>query len=268
MDTKRKPSREYKNIAKKAWELYKKLNPSLVILGDDNALKYLGPKLSKTKTHVVYLGINDNPRKYFNFSRTRNITGVLERPLLRRSIFYVSEILDVKKILVLFDTGVSSQVVAKEIFGGSKRLFLRDVKVDVLLIEEFAMWKKSILNAKKNNYDVIIISSYHTLKDKNQNHVSTDKVWEWTTENITVPPFAFWNFAVGEKKAIGGYVISGREQGLEASNIALNMLNDKNYSISFPRVVEKGYLLFSKTQLEKWGISLKKLNTQKIKLVK
>jgi len=268
MDTKRLPLSKHEESAQKAWSIYKELNPELVILGDDNALKFLGPKLAKTKTNVVYLGINNNPRKYFNFTPTKNITGVLERPLLRRSIFYVKELLDVKKVLLLFDAGISSQVIFKEIFRNKSKLVLRDVEVNVLLIEQFDMWKKSILDAKKNNYDAIVFSSYHTIKDKDKKHVSPARIWEWTSKNITVPPFAFWNFAVGENKAIGGYVISGREQGIEASKLALKILEDKNYIIGFPSVVENGYLLFSRSQLKKWGISLKKLDTQKIKFVK
>ena len=268
MDTKRLPVSQHKESAQKAWKMYKELNPDLVILGDDNALKFLGPKLARTKTKVVYLGINNNPRKYFDFALGGNITGVLERPLLRRSIIYMSELFDVKKILVLFDSGVSSQVVAKETFGNKNTINLRDIQVDALLIEQFDMWKKSILSAEQNKYDIIIISTYHTIKDKNSKHVSTRRIWEWTSKNITVPPFAFWSFAVGSKKAIGGYVISGKEQGLEAAKIALEMLSNKNYQAGFPTVVENGYLLFSKSQLEKWGISLKKLNKEKIKFVK
>jgi len=268
MDTKRLPLSQHQESAQKAWNIYTQLNPELVILGDDNALKFLGPKLAKTKTKVVYLGINNNPRKYFNFTPTKNITGVLERPLLRRSIFYVKELLDVKKVLLLFDSGISSQVIFTEIFRNKSKLVLRDVEVDIILIEQFDMWKKSILDAKKNNYDAIVVSSYHTIKDQDKKHVSPARIWEWTSDNITVPPFAFWNFAVGENKAIGGYVISGREQGIEASKLVLKILEDKNYTIGFPIAVEKGYLLFSRSQLIKWDISLKNLDTKKIKFVK
>ncbi len=268
MDTKRLPLSQHQESAQKAWNIYTQLSPELVILGDDNALKFLGPKLAKTKTKVVYLGINNNPRKYFNFTPTKNITGVLERPLLRRSIFYVKELLDVKKVLLLFDSGISSQVIFTEIFRNKSKLVLRDVEVDIILIEQFDMWKKSILDAKKNNYDAIVFSSYHTIKDQDKKHVSPSKIWEWTSKNIAVPPFAFWNFAVGENKAIGGYVISGREQGIEASKLVLKILEDKNYTLGFPIAVEKGYLLFSRSQLIKWGISLKNLDTKKIKFVK
>ena len=49
----------------KCMELVKKIKPLIVILGDDAALKFLGPKLEEHKIRSVYLGINNNPRVYF-----------------------------------------------------------------------------------------------------------------------------------------------------------------------------------------------------------
>ncbi|NQY94644.1 MAG: sugar ABC transporter, partial [Campylobacteraceae bacterium] len=65
MNTKRIDKKHYEKMANLAWKKYKEVRPSLVILGDDNALKYLGYRFAKTNTKVVYLGINNNPRNYF-----------------------------------------------------------------------------------------------------------------------------------------------------------------------------------------------------------
>lgn len=59
------------------------LRPALVFLADDAALKYLGPQLDALSIPVVYLGINNNPRLYSKEGAFRNITGVLERPLIK-----------------------------------------------------------------------------------------------------------------------------------------------------------------------------------------
>lgn len=45
MDTKRIPAREYSAAADRAFQAYQQLKPDLVVLGDDNALYYLLPKL-------------------------------------------------------------------------------------------------------------------------------------------------------------------------------------------------------------------------------
>ena len=57
----------------------------------------------------------------------------------------------------------------------------------------------------KKGYDVILLGLYHTLRDDTGKHVEAEKVLEWTSENTPVPSFAFWDFLLGPRKAIGGY---------------------------------------------------------------
>ena len=120
MDTKRIPQSQYQQRADLAYQEYEKINPDLVILGDDNALKYLGPRLAYTKKPVVYLGINIDPAEYIG-NNARNFTGVLERPLLHRSVYTVKQILGdkVNKILVLFDSGTTSKASLVHVFKHS-----------------------------------------------------------------------------------------------------------------------------------------------------
>jgi hypothetical protein len=93
MDTKRQPKSLYQKQADLAWQKYQELKPDLVILGDDNALKLLGPKFIMTSTPVVFLGINQNPSDYVEFWMGKNITGVLERPFFTHSIDSISKII-------------------------------------------------------------------------------------------------------------------------------------------------------------------------------
>jgi len=255
MDTKRLPKSEFEKRAQMAWDKYKQVNPALVILGDDNALKYLGPKFINTTTPVVYLGINNNPRNY-DMHRHKNITGVLERPLLKRSIVLIRKLLDIKKALLLFDRGVSSQIVFSEYFSGKNKQSLGGIRLDIKLIGDFAEWEKNVLNAKKQGYDVILIGGYHAIRDDNGKHVDAIKMLEWTSENTPVPPFSFWDFSIGPRRTIGGYVIFGKEHGKTAGELALKILSNKNYRNIVPIIAERGRYFFSKTQLKKWGISL------------
>jgi len=255
MDTKRLPMSEYEKRAQMAWNEYKKVNPELVILGDDNALKYLGQKFVNTTTPVVYLGINNNPRNY-DMVRHKNITGVLERALLKRSIVFINKILKIKKVLVLFDSGTTSQVVRDEIFSGKESVSIIDIRVDIKPMDNYTVWKKAVLNAKEQGYDVIFVGLYHTIKDDMGKHVDAEKIVEWTSENTPIPPFAFWDFAVGPRKAIGGYVLFGEEQGKTAAKIALKILSGENPSEIRPKIAQKGRFLFSESQLKKWGLTL------------
>ncbi|SLM30267.1 ABC-type sugar transport system, ATPase component [Desulfamplus magnetovallimortis] len=255
MDTKRLPASEYDKRAQMAWEKYLELKPSLVILGDDNALKYLGKKFSVTTTPVVYLGINNNPR-YYDMARFDNITGVLERPLMKRSIKYIDDFFEVKKVLILFDSGETSKVVHTEVFSGKERQIFGGIIADIKLIDNFGTWQKSVLEAKNQDYDAIIVGLYHTLVDDAGNHVDANKVLGWTSDNTPVPPFAFWDFTVGKGKAIGGYVLFGKAQGKKAGELALKMLADKNHGRIPPQTADNGQLYFSRSQLEKWGLTI------------
>lgn len=257
MDTKRLPKDKHLEMADKAWQEYKKVKPDLVITGDDAALKLLGPRFATTETPVVYLGVNRNPRDYHMIG-VKNITGILERPLMKRSIAFLIDIIvpNPKKILVLFDSDISSQASLEQEFNGTNKQTITGVDVEVKLIAKFDEWQKTVLNAKKNGYDALIIGLYQTLTDAHGANVADKKVLTWTSENTPVPPFAFWDFPVGADKAIGGYVLFGKTQGEEAAKMSLEILGGKPPSQIIPKTSEQGRFLFSRSQLKKWNIKL------------
>jgi len=257
MDTKRVAKKQYQHRADLAWQSYQEKKPKLVILGDDNALKYLGPKFAETNTPVVFLGINNNPRDYFSVYPS-NFTGVLERPLFKRSIATLSNILSPrpKKILLLFDDSTTARASISEAFGGSIGVDVFGVSAKLRLIKNWILWKTQIQQAKKNGYDAIIMGLYHTIADVNQKHVPASDVMAWTVENSPVPLFSFWDFSVGKGKTVGGLVLSGEEQGRMAAQIARQILQGTPPSKIYPKTAEKGRYLFSQQQLSKYELTL------------
>ena len=257
MDTKRLPKSEHKKSAQMAWDKYTKVRPALVILGDDNALKYLAPKFLETNTSVVYLGINRNPGDY-GIPPKANITGVLERPLLKRSVASLKTILQPspQKILLLFDDGTTSQSSVAEAFKGRTTLPVHGIMVQLRRIGKLDIWKKTVLDTKKQGFDAIVIGLYHTLTDKEGKHADAEELLKWTVQNTPVPPFAFWDFTVGPDKAIGGFVLFGKTQGEAAEKMAMKILSGTPPGKIRPRIPEMGRFLFSKSQLKKWGLSL------------
>ncbi|MGL1886702.1 MAG: hypothetical protein OCD76_09320 [Reichenbachiella sp.] len=257
MDTKQLPPEMHKDQAHLAWNKYLEIKPDLVFLGDDNALKYLGQKFSATQTPVIYLGINNNPREYYQ-TRSQNMTGVLERPLLKRSVHFLQKLLNVKKVLILFDSGITAQIVYKESFFELSTIITSGIQIDINLISNYTAWQSAILSAKENGYDAIIVGLYHTIVNNNNVHVDSEEIVSWTSKNTTVPPFGFWKFAVGSDKTIGGYVLSGEEQGASAGRIALKIFSGTTPQSITPQTASKGSLIFSQNQLQKWGITLPK----------
>ena len=257
MDTKRLPIELHAGMAEKALARIRSLRPVLVILGDDAALQHLGEPLDALNIPGVYLGINGNPRNYgrMNF---KNITGVLERPPIKRNIVYIRQIMpSTTRVRVLFDTNRSVQLIHDELFEGKPRMVVDGIQVDLRLCKSLEEWKSSVLSAPADGYQVTVAGTYHTLVQTNGKVADPEEVITWSAANSRVPLFALWEFAVGPRMAIGGLVLSSREQGKAAAAIALDILNGgPKPSQRVPVTGRPGDFLFSKSQLAHFHLEL------------
>ncbi|WP_421867558.1 ABC transporter substrate-binding protein [Motiliproteus sp.] len=256
IDSKRLPEERYRAAADLAWQRFQQRRPDLVIIGDDNALQLLGPKLATTDTPVVYLGINNNPRHYLP-SRPDNISGVLERPLLRRSILHLHRLFNgsLKRVLVLFDNGTTSRTVWEEEFASMPSRQVGPVDVRIELLGEFGQWQQTVEQAKAQGFDAIVVGLYHTLVDEQGRHVSDQQVINWSSAASPLPLFAFWEFAVGPQMTIGGLVLDGYSQGTEAATIAREVLEGGELP-AIPQSSGEGRFVFSRSQLQRWQLTL------------
>ncbi|WP_164887246.1 ABC transporter substrate-binding protein [Hahella sp. KA22] len=257
MNTKRIPKSQYQDKANEAWNYYNQVKPDLVILGDDNAMSYLGKKINDAGTPVVFLGVNGNPRE-LGIDKMEHVTGVLERPLFKRSISEIRRIMggELGKALILFDSGNTSSTAVAEAFNGKMSSKAAGVTVDIKQVGTEQEWKDVILHSKDNGYNAVIIGLYQTLVDDEQKSVDAEEILAWTSANTPIPSFAFWDFSVGANKAIGGLVLFGKTQGEEAGKIALRILAGDKPNMINPMVGEKGRYLFSKSEVTRWKIQL------------
>ncbi|WP_243546035.1 ABC transporter substrate-binding protein [Pseudodesulfovibrio tunisiensis] len=256
LDSKRlSPKNQFKQI-EAAWQTFRDISPSLVVLCDDNALKSLGNRIGEAGTPIVYLGINGNPRNYLN--DIHYATGALERPLFKRSIIFLQEILGdrLKRLLILFDNSTTSWALVEEAFNDRTFMGLSPVAVDLRFIEEWHEWRRTVFEAKEDDYDAAIVALYHTIKDAAGNHVPEDMVLDWTGEHSPIPLFAYWDFAIGQDKTLGGLVQTGHIQGETAGDMARQILKGTPISSIPPRIPEQGRFVFSRSGLKKWEITL------------
>jgi ABC-type uncharacterized transport system substrate-binding protein len=257
LDTKRLPKTQHEERAKTVLQHLAASQPDLIILCDDNAAKYLGPHLKNGSTPVVYVGINRNPRDYGLFPAT-NMTGILERPLLKRSLHSMCRLVNTNdtKVLLLFDSDSTSDAVLREAFKGEVYFNLGKVRVELKQFELLENWQKALLNAKSEGFDTVYIGLYHTLRNSVGEHVPDNEVIAWANANAPVPIFAFWDFAVGKGKTIGGHVLSGRDQGLAGGQIVSEILNGSPPAVIPPRSAKEGSYQFSIHELKRFGITL------------
>lgn len=257
MDTKRLPKSEYQRKADEAWARFESEKPDLVVLADDNALSFLGRKIDATGTSSVFLGINSHPREA-GIDKMRHMTGVLERPLFKRSVLEIRRIMRNKlaKVLILFDSGNTSTTAVAEAFAGRMSDQIGEVQADIKLVATKAEWHETVLGAKDAGYDAIIVGLYQTLVDEQGIHQNPEEILAWTANNTPVPDFAFWDFSIGKDKAIGGLVLFGRSQGEEAGKMAQRILAGTPPKTISPVIGEKGRYLFSKSGMAKWRLEL------------
>jgi hypothetical protein len=258
MDTKRLPKREFENKANEAFALYQKQKPDIVILGDDNALSYMLPKLYDEEISIVFLGINANPRRLLSQYRGKaQVTGVLERPLFIKSLGELRSMFGGKafKVRILFDSGVTSQI-AKEFIENQYKL-IRDnlgIEVDIQALTTKKQWRESVLTAKQEGFTTLIVGLYHTLVDHEGMSVPASEVIEWTSLHSELPLFAFWDFAVGENKAAGGMVLFGQSHGERAAKL-VNQIIEQEQPLAIPIVTgNQGKAIYSQKEMERWNL--------------
>lgn len=255
MNTKNLPEEIHESMAEQAYEKYLEINPDIVVLGDDAALKFLGPKLAYKGIPIVYLGINNNPRNYFK-KLPPNIIGILERPIIKRSLVFLKELVpDSEKVMILFDTNLTSQIVKKEYFYNRNSMRIEGMDVDLFIVDTFSQWK-NLVNKSRESYDFLILGLYQTIKDEDKKIVGSSEVAEWTSKNSPIPVFGFWDFSIGKNKAIGGYVFSGKKMGEKAGRIINRILAGESIKEIGQVFDGDGVFLFSRFQLQKWNLKL------------
>lgn len=148
MDTKRHPASNYDEVADRALAYYHKVKPDLVVLGDDIAIQYLANDIASFGTPVVFLGMNENPRLK-GFVGHPKITGVLERPLLKRSISEMSQLMGgLGKALVLFDASHVARTAIEYEFKQQTSLRIGRTLIDSQQIGDYASWQKAEGNSR------------------------------------------------------------------------------------------------------------------------
>lgn len=106
----------------------------------------------------------------------------------------------------------------KEVFESQDTQSFYGVTVDSRRITKVNEWKNAITTAKDKGFDAVVIGLYQSVVDEEGKAVDQEALMEWSSQILSVPPFAFWDFAVGPHKAIGGFVLRGYEMGLDAAD--------------------------------------------------
>ncbi|MUM76880.1 hypothetical protein GKC30_04445 [Pseudodesulfovibrio sp. F-1] len=254
LDTKRIPESEFQRRSAEALQTFRRLDPDVVMLGDDNALRLLGPAISETGTPVVYFGINGNPRNYLN-PMPRNVIGILERIPLFPWIRYLCGIVpDTRRVLVLMDESPTSAGLVEVTFGARRQVEFDGCTVSYETTNSWDQWQRLVLAPER--HDLILVPVFHSVKDAGGTHVPYEEVIRWTSKNSSVPVFATQDYAVGDDGVVGAYTIFGEEHGRMAALMVKGILEGVDMLELSVAADQKGLFYFNKKQLDRFGLIL------------
>ena len=219
MDTKRRTDEEWKvRAGQLAQQKVEQWSPDVVIAADDNAQQYFVRGYVGESLPIVFCGVNQDPSKYGY--PASNVTGVLERPNLKEAVQFLAGVRPVRRIALLSDDCQTS-------VGALN--FMKNIPVDVEIVDvrivsDFEDWKSAI-RQYNDQVDALGIYMYHTIKRQGEvQSMEPRAVMEWTSANVTIPTFGFFDFAIADGVALG-LVESGGEHGYKAAQYALWILH-------------------------------------------
>ena len=218
MDTKRNTSAEF--IEGRATEIYDSIvdaDPDILIVSDDNAVKYLvQPNLQDNTIPVVFCGVNMSADQY-NLPRDR-VTGMIEMlPLADLLILMRSYYPSMEKLLLLTENTTTSRKEAELL----DTLFNRvGVDATIELVDDFDRWK-TVFREGNRDYDIIYIVTHAAIRDWDH-----DEAVNFIEGHIQVPVITCEDFMM--PYAVLGLTKVAREHGLWAAGSAKKILQGTN----------------------------------------
>lgn len=271
MNTKRTPPSEHQHAADKAWQAFIYHKPDLVIVCDDNALGMLGQKISD-QVPVVFCGINGNIREDYPWAMDgREITGVMERPVIRRTAFLVNKAtgLNASKALILLGKSTTAQAFRKHDLGPEHHtLIWEGLDAEVRVPENLESFQQHVLGSKDEKFNFMLIAGHQSLLDQSGKVAPLDDVNAWISQNAPIPPFTVHLNSIGPGKLIGGVSLFGDLMGRETGTLVMQMLKTGKKANEFPIVYyDQGRIIMSEKELKRWGLSIQQSVADNVVLV-
>jgi len=213
MDTKRNPEEEF--IRKRAAEILDSIDkekPDLLIVSDDNVVKYLVEPNPQISIPIVFCGVNWSADQY-DLSN-HNITGVLEiLPIEESLIAMKSYYPSMQHLLVLNENTTTSRKTKPLLDALCERI---GISVTQELVDDFDSWK-AVFKAANQSHDIIYLQTRGAIK--NWDH---DEALGFIDQNIKVPLVTCESFMM--PYAVFGLTQISKEQGVRAAKAAKKIL--------------------------------------------
>ena len=214
MDTKRNPSKAHiEQIAAQLFDTILLKNPEILLISDDNAVKYIvQPQLQNLSMPVVFCGVNWTDREYA--LPAEKVTGMLEilpvaDMVLSLQPYYPS----MDKLLFLSENTTTSRK-EKQLLD---TLFTRvGVSVTHELVDDFDQWK-AVFKEANQRYDIIYLPTHGAIKGWDH-----DEAVRFITQHVQKPVVTTEDFMM--PYAVFGVTKVAKEQGIWVAATAKKIL--------------------------------------------
>jgi ABC-type uncharacterized transport system substrate-binding protein len=222
MDTKRHPSEKYKQkVGAAARLMINSWKPNIIIAVDDNAQKYVSLYYrNDPNIKIIFTGVNATAKTY-GFDKSANVTGVLERIPFQEFREVFTQILppEKRRIVHISDASTTSYHIHKEldtVDWGSLKL------VKSFQCKTIDEWISAIKKAHEIG-DILLVTHYHTIKDRKGITMKPGDVMKITTPLIKMPDIGCWGFFV-EDGGMMAVAVSPYEQGELAADMVVDII--------------------------------------------
>lgn len=253
MDTKRQTDTEHFDaIAQQAAAYIEDTQPDIVIVSDNNAVRLVLDVINAGAIPFIFCGINDSPTNY-GLVNHDSATGVLERAHIAETFDWIARVFgDEVRLALMFDDSITTNAYLRDVNQALAASPYSDAPVT--LVSAFEDWQAQVMAANESS-DVLVIGTYHTLRDADDNPVHEDTVMQWTVENSTIPIVPFWEFSI-PFGALGGAVISGENQGYEAAQLAMQVMSGTPISELDIVTPPEGKLIINEAAVARWNVAI------------
>lgn len=261
MDTKRRDTRaEMASATARIMQSLRSFKPDIVLLGDDNAARFIGGQLLDSPIPVVFWGINGLPLKYGLVDNLdapgRNVTGVWQSGYHKESLDLLKRLVPkAETFAILACDSESSRPNAKMIEQLAQRGSLPLKLVDAVLTNSLDDFKSRAADLSRK-VDAFFVLNHDTLRDAKGNHVDMLEVGRWYLQNIRIPEASHEDQFVVE-----GMLLTANDSGFNQGQLAFEMahsilergLNPARMAVRTP---ERGPYLVNRNRAKALGINL------------
>jgi ABC-type uncharacterized transport system substrate-binding protein len=218
MDTKNNPGEDFaRQKAQEAKTMIEDWNADLLLVSDDNAVKYLVvPHFKNGPIPVVFCGVNWSCDQYG--LPTDHVTGMLEVLPLEESLQTWKEYYPEMKQLVVLSENTTSERSNKELMDPLYKA--EGFSVRYALVDTFDQWKEEFKTAQENA-DLVYLPTNGAIKNFKETEAR-----EFVEQTIKVPSFTCDDFMM--PYAVLGLTKVAKEQGEWAAETAMDILQGKD----------------------------------------